>query len=398
MQTSQLLPVEDDPQAVMAALGTGPVPAMPYYSPDYFAAEREAVFKCSWLHIGRVSEVAQPGSFIVRAIEIAKASVLVIHGADGVIRAFHNVCTHRGSVLVVAEEGKAPAFSCRYHAWTYDTLGKLKGVPDAGRFHDLDLASCGLKPIALETIAGFIFINLARQPEQGLRAFLGPVADILEARELSDCDVFSEYRYQVRANWKLAYDNFQEVYHLRWVHEHSIGKSSTSTQNPFGYGTSMHFYGQHRGLTLGFNPDYRPGPVEAVAQQILVARKDGPRFSEAEPTQFICVFPNLFLFLSKGRYFTQQIWPLAADQSRSVTRVYWSGADASASTSFGREFAMASTLDVHSEDRDVIESGQAGLESGAIDHILFQEQEALCRHFMRKVDDMVQDWRAEQGA
>jgi phenylpropionate dioxygenase-like ring-hydroxylating dioxygenase large terminal subunit len=271
-------------------------------------------------------------------------------------------------------------------------------VPDAEKFHGLDFDACGLKPIALETIAGFIFINLAAKPESDLRTFLGPVADILESRELPGCDVFSEYRYQVSANWKLAYDNFQEVYHLRWVHANSIAKSSTTPGNPFGYGTAQHFYGQHRGITLAFNPDYQPGELEAVAQKILVSHTNGPRFDATVRTEFVAVFPNLFLFLSKGRYFTQQIWPLAANRSRSVTRFYWTGAADSASVSFGREFAMASTLDVHSEDRDVIEGGQAGLESGVISHVHFQEQEVLCRHFMHQVDRMMQAWHAEQAA
>src|SRR6516164_4425698 len=91
----------------LAWLGTGPIPAAPYYDPAYYELEREAVFRRSWLHIGHVCELPEPGSFIRREVEVLKASVLVVRGRDGVIRAFHNVCTHRGTQLVEATEGKA---------------------------------------------------------------------------------------------------------------------------------------------------------------------------------------------------------------------------------------------------------------------------------------------------
>jgi len=99
------------PQEDLAWLGTDPIPAKPYYDPAYFELERKAVFMRTWLQIAHVCELPEPGSFIRREVEFANASVLIVRGKDGVIRAFHNVCTHRGTQLVSAETGRQAAFS-----------------------------------------------------------------------------------------------------------------------------------------------------------------------------------------------------------------------------------------------------------------------------------------------
>src|SRR5262245_17794467 len=120
----------DDP----AGLGTAPIPAGPYYRAEYFELEREAVFKRTWLQIGHVSELPEPGCFIVRPVEIARASILLVRGRDDRIRAFHNVCTHRGTQLVDDPSGRRPVFSCRYHGWSFGLDGELRSAPDFERF------------------------------------------------------------------------------------------------------------------------------------------------------------------------------------------------------------------------------------------------------------------------
>ncbi|MBU6206951.1 MAG: Rieske (2Fe-2S) protein, partial [Alphaproteobacteria bacterium] len=117
------------PDAV-AHLGTAPIPARYYADADWFAAEREAVFRRSWLYIGHVCELPEPGSFIRRELELFGVSLLIMRGKDGQIRAFHNVCTHRGTQLVEEAQGKRATFSCPYHMWTYGADGALVSAPD----------------------------------------------------------------------------------------------------------------------------------------------------------------------------------------------------------------------------------------------------------------------------
>ena len=122
--------VRDDP----LVLGTEPIPARYYYDPEWYELERKAVFLRSWLNVGHVCELPEPGSFIRRELEFARASLLIVRGKDGVIRAFHNVCTHRGTQLTDEASGKKTTFSCRYHMWTFGTDGALISAPDFERF------------------------------------------------------------------------------------------------------------------------------------------------------------------------------------------------------------------------------------------------------------------------
>ena len=378
-----------------AHLGTGPIPAGPYYQPAYFALEREAIFKKTWMQIGHVCELPEPGSFMVREFECANTSILVTRGADAEIRAFHNVCTHRGTVLVEEGEGKRSRFRCPYHSWTFANTGELISAPDFDRFY-IDKASCALPEVAVAVCAGLIFINLDKSPLQDLRAFLGPLAARLEATPMARATAFSEYVYEVNANWKLTYDNFQENYHLRFIHPRS-GEMAGGPDNPFGYPERYGFHDPHRTQTIWSNPDPRPKPFQMMAFSRVA------QFAMADELDLVTkdyygIFPNLFVLGTATTHFSQWIMPIAADRTRSVIRLYWIGEDDCASRRFAREFSLATALDIHSEDRAVIEAGHRGLASGALSHIHFQSQEALCRHLFLEVDKRVQAYKAEQGA
>jgi len=128
----------------LAWLGTRPIPTKPYYDPEWYADEIEAIFKRSWIQIGHICELPQPDSYIVRELEFAGVSLLITRGSDGEVRAMHNVCTHRGTQLVDTREGAGRKFSCRYHMWTFAQDGSLLSAPDFERFY-VDKADCGLK-------------------------------------------------------------------------------------------------------------------------------------------------------------------------------------------------------------------------------------------------------------
>src|SRR5262245_31601121 len=93
-------------------LGTGPIPIKRYVSRDYFEKERERIFRTAWLNIGRVEQLPKPGDYFVKELAICNTSILVVRGKDGTIRAFHNMCSHRGNQLVWNRKGTCQAFSC----------------------------------------------------------------------------------------------------------------------------------------------------------------------------------------------------------------------------------------------------------------------------------------------
>lgn len=144
-------------QETLDWLGTEPIPAKPYYDPAYFELEREAVFRRSWIQIGHVCELPDPGSFIRRELEVLKASLLIVRGKDGAIRAFHNVCTHRGTRLIDVDAGRQSTFSCPYHRWTFATDGSLVSAPDFEEFH-VEKADCALPAVTVADCAGLIFV------------------------------------------------------------------------------------------------------------------------------------------------------------------------------------------------------------------------------------------------
>ncbi len=347
------------------------------------------------MQIGHVCELPGPGAFIVREFECARASILVTRTANDEIRAFHNVCTHRGTVLVEEREGQRSRFSCPYHKWTFANSGELISAPDFERFY-IDKDSCALPEVAVDVCAGLIFINLDKTPDQSLREFLGPLAEKLEGTPMARATAFTEYVYEVDANWKLTYDNFQENYHLRFIHPRS-GEMAGGPENPFGYPEKFGFYGPHRTQTIWTNPDPQPKPFQMMAFTRVA------QFAMADELDMVTkdyygVFPNLFVLGTATTHFSQWIMPIAADRTRSVIRLYWIGEDDCASRRFAREFSLATALDIHSEDRAVIEAGHRGLASGALSHIHFQSQEALCRHLFLEVDKRVQAYKAEQDA
>jgi phenylpropionate dioxygenase-like ring-hydroxylating dioxygenase large terminal subunit len=380
-----------------APWGTAPIPAGAYYRPEYFELEREAVFRRCWLQVGHMSELAEPGSFIARPIEIANASILIVHGADGILRAFHNVCTHRGTQLVSEEGGRGASFSCPYHRWTFNHTGELRSAPDFERFY-IDKSKCGLPEVSVGVCARLIFINLDRSPVQSLREFLGPLAEQLESLPVSRATHFSEYVYEIDANWKLTYDNFQENYHLRFIHPRS-GAAASGPDNPFGYPLKFGFHGPHRTQTIWSNPAALPKPMQGFAfgKAAGFAMADGLA-SSTQSKEYYAIFPNFFMLGSPITPFSHSVIPLSAGRTRGVIRLYWIGDDDCASRRFAREYIMTTALDIHAEDRMVIEAGQRGLSSGALNYIHFQSQEVLCRHLYHAVDERVEAYRAEVNA
>lgn len=383
------LPGNDD----VTGLGTAPIPAGPYYQREYFELEREAVFKTAWIQIGHVSELSEPGAFIVRPLEFANASILITRAKDGVLRAFHNVCTHRGTALVSEQSGVRLSFTCPYHAWNFGNDGALRAAPDFERFY-IDKAQCALPPVSIDVCAGLIFVNLSPNPEQSLRDYIGPLAEQLETLPVARATHFAEYVYETDANWKLTYDNFQENYHLRFIHPRS-GAATSGPLNPFGYPVKYGFHGDHRTQTIWSNPDADPPPMQRFAfGKLIEGLMAEGLMSNPNAREYFALFPNFFILGAATSHFSHTVYPIAADKSRGVIRIYWVGADKNASQRFAREYAMATARDVHAEDRAVIEAGQRGLSSGALSHIHFQSQEVLCRHFFHRVDEKVQAYKA----
>ena len=376
---------------------TGPVPVAPYVSAAYFELEKEHIFRNIWQFVAREQEFKKPGDFIVQEFEIFNASVLIIKGKDGKIRAFHNVCSHRGVKLVLESHGNTASFMCHYHGWGYALDGKLRAVPDAESFEGLDRSSCGLTPIHLGIFEGFIFINFAAQPPQTLIAFLGPIANRMTGHPYEDFDSSIVIETEVDVNWKLLLDNFQETYHLSFVHHLSLADKSTGRLNPFGKPISCELFDPHRYMEIWGNREHLPAPGEAIAakyggvlSQGATQQKDEHKSARSPDwaQDTYAIFPNLIIDVSPGLFFTQQFIPRSVGRTLMINRLYLPEAKTPGQR-FSQEYTISFLRDTVSEDARLLRTQQQSLLSGAKTEIFFSAQEAMCRHSLQQIENYI---------
>lgn len=191
-----------------------------YFSRDYMAREWERMWTRSWLIAGVVSDLAQVGDFFL--FDIRDESILVTRTDEGV-RAFYNVCTHRGTKLVAEERGNRKVFVCPFHSWSFRNDGGLRRITDEETFRPEVIAHRpGLTPVACELHAGIIFINMGENPAP-LKESLGLPSGYLEAYQLDRMKVVRHVRSEWGANWKVGVEAFYESYHLHCVHPETRG-------------------------------------------------------------------------------------------------------------------------------------------------------------------------------
>jgi phenylpropionate dioxygenase-like ring-hydroxylating dioxygenase large terminal subunit len=187
-----------------------------YTSAEFARQEWEGMWTKVWLLLGRESELPEPGNW--QCEEVGRESILMVRQTDGGVKAFYNVCPHRGNPLVAKETGHAPRFLCKYHSWVFAPDGELKFAPDAEDFPDGN--PCGkvrLEELRCETFAGFVWVNM--DPDcVDLREYLGPIWDDWSRYDLETWRRYVGLTTTLPCNWKVVLDNFNESYHVPTVH------------------------------------------------------------------------------------------------------------------------------------------------------------------------------------
>jgi Rieske 2Fe-2S family protein len=205
------------------------LPSTWYRSDAIFALEKERIFCREWLCVARAEELAEPGAY--RVLDLLGESILLVRNREGQLRAFYNVCRHRGSRLCresAAASGGAPALlgggiaagriTCPYHQWSYDLDGRLIGAPYLTSEPGFDKTLFSLYPVALECWGGFVFLNLTPAQAVPLAAQLGAIPERLRRYPLEELRIGHTIRYEVAANWKVICENYNECYHCAGVH------------------------------------------------------------------------------------------------------------------------------------------------------------------------------------
>lgn len=192
------------------------LPARYYVDDDVFEREKEAIFYRTWQPVCHSSDLPEPGSYVTHSV--LDQDVMVVRGADSVLRAFYNVCSHRAQVLL-RDRGTVRAIVCPYHAWAYRLDGSLRAARGSRNVAGFDAGDFCLKPVSVEVFASFVFINLdPGAPPLGAQA-AGLEDEIRELVSGIDSMVkIAELRSEINCNWKVAVDNFLECYHCRPAH------------------------------------------------------------------------------------------------------------------------------------------------------------------------------------
>ncbi len=378
------------------ALGSEKIPIDSYASPEFFELEKRNVFGKNWLLVGREGDVAKPGDFITYEIDAMSVSVVVVRAKDGALHAFHNVCTHRGARLAEDPCGRARGgLVCPLHGWAYGFDGKVLDVPGGDRFDDLNVEEQGLHQVSVDVWGGFVFINLDPQPARSVHDHFSELGGAFD-RHLGQAGWTWNHgwRTTVKANWKLAMNAQLEGYHVDQNHKNTIaGLIPSERCRPYAFSDSAGVPGGV-GVYLAdvlnptlFSPvdllagKYRPsgGALDEDPEGVL--KGDNPFWLFDN----YILFPNVILFVQKGRFVIQRTTPVSVGECIWEHDVY----DIVEPTNFGQLFnaeqARVQGRDAMTEDLFTAESVQKSYQSGAISHVVYGRQEVALRALARTV-------------
>jgi Rieske 2Fe-2S family protein len=272
------------------------LPSSWYTSAQVFALEKERIFCREWLCVARAEELAEPGAF--RVLEVLGESILLVRNREGQLRAFYNVCRHRGSRLCREPPAKGAAavlgggltggrITCPYHRWTYDLDGRLIGAPYLTGEPGFDKALFSLYPVGLECWGGFVFVHLTPARAAPLAAQLGAIPERVARYPLSELRIGHTIRYEVAANWKVICENYNECYHCAGVHPELCAVVPAFRERG---GANLDWA---RGIP------HRPGAYTFTSSG-TTSRRAFPGLNEDEQVRHKgeLVYPNLFLSLA----------------------------------------------------------------------------------------------------
>jgi phenylpropionate dioxygenase-like ring-hydroxylating dioxygenase large terminal subunit len=360
------------------------LPGWLYHDPEFFAAESRAFLRAAPQVVCHESEIAAPGEW--RAFEYLGTSVIVMRGDDGNVRAFANVCRHRGSRLVDGSGGCAKVLTCPYHAWSYGRDGRLVGVPHRQEYPGLQTDKLGLFPVALEAWRGFLFVAL----EPGcpsVAEMMAPYEDEVAPYRFEQLRQLSPERRRPRAlNWKTIADNYSDHLHI-----------------PVG----------HPGLTRLFGRNYRieaqpyvdrmegdlvdkpsANPSERAYQRYLPEVDHLPA-SHRRKWLYYKLFPNVAFDIYPDQVDFMQFLPVSATETV-IREISYALPDDRREMKAARFLNWRINRRVNAEDSELITRVQQGMASASYQPGPLGVSEVCLRSFASKLRRMIPEARLER--
>lgn len=354
------------------------LPSNYYTSAEIFTKEQERIFGRHWLCVGRVENVATVGDYFL--VNAFNESLIVVRGPDERLRAFYNVCRHRGTRMCEEPAGKfSGAIQCPYHAWTYGLDGRLLAARNMQGTEGFDKSQWPLHEAALAVWEGFIFINLAQQPEAFAQAF-APVMGRFAKWNIAGLRAAKRIDYELDCNWKLVAQNYSECYHCPVIHP-QLDKLSPwdSGRNDLGEGAFLGGFMTLRdpggSMTLSGHTS-RP-PIGDVAGE------------ELDRIYYYTLFPSMLLSLHPDYVMAHRLVPIAVDKVHIVCEWLFDP-----QTMAGADFDPSDAVEfwdmTNRQDWKVCQLSQAGIESRAYVPGPYSNNEGILqaydRHYLSVMD------------
>ena len=394
-------------------LGTGPISYEDSISPEHYELERDAIFRRTWLNVGRVEQLSKKGSYFTKELDAARTSVVVVRGTDDAVRAFYNICRHRGNKLVwndfPGEEtsGVCRQFTCKYHGWRYDLEGACTFVQQEDEFFNLDKGDYGLVPVRTEVWEGFIFVNLDPDAPP-LQEYMGELGAGLAGYPFHKMTQVHRYRSEVRSNWKLYIDAFTEFYHAPVLHaKQAVAEESRKLQN-VGYEALAYKIDGPHGMVSSWGGMSPPKdlnmvkPIERVLHSGLFGPWDAPDIGLDElppglnPARHpawgldsYLFFPNFMVLIWKTNWvLTYHYWPTSYNTHIFEGTCYFVPPK-NARERLAQEMAVVTFKEYGLQDSNTLEATQTMLESRVVTEFPLNDQEILLRLLHKAAQEYV---------
>jgi Rieske 2Fe-2S family protein len=332
-----------------------------FVSPGIFAEEQEKIFSKEWLLVGHQSQIPSAGDYFVQRVN--GESLIVIRDKRREIHGFFNVCRHRGSRLIENDGGNCAAIQCPYHAWTYGLDGRLLGAPHMNEVAGFEKADYPLHRVNLGLWEGFIFVNLANKP-QALEKWFAPLKGRFSHWNMSILQPAKRIEYDVRANWKLMFENYSECYHCPGVHP-QLQKVSPydSAENDL-----------HEGPFLGGFMKINAGKSLTMSGNACAAFVG--KIENLQQVFYYTIFPNMLLSLHPEYVMVHQLWPQSPERTLIVCDWLFHP-DAFKRKDFNPQDAIEFWDMTNKQDWHVCELSQQGISSRAYEPGPFSSRESI---------------------
>lgn len=322
------------------------IPSSWYFDPEIYDLECRAVFGGTWQAVGRADQVPEPGSFFTT--ELAGEPILVVRDEQGVLRGFYNVCRHRAAQVAPEAEGQAKRFRCRYHGWTYDLAGRLRGTPEFDGVADFRREENGLVPVAVAGWGPLIWVHLGQSPP-ALTEFLTPLPERTAGLGLEQLRFAERREYQLQCNWKVFVDNFLDGgYHVNTVHPGLAGVLD---------------YSQYRTEIAG-QTSVQISPLRAASAGKDKMAVSGVR--KGDQAYYWWVFPNFMMNIYEGVMDTNLVLPMGPGACRVIFDFYFAANEGPEAEKFVKK-SIEVGQQIQLEDIGICEEVQKGLASRSFD-------------------------------